>query len=101
MVGKEVKIQLLHGSNIGALAKELTLFKYMSEENMKKMVGAELIDNYVVGQSRGGWYYTCVVYEAWRRVDTKMVAVKSINKNKWPSSYGAVSYTHLTLPTKA
>ena len=42
MVGKDVKLQLLHGSTIGALVKELNLYKYMCEESMRKIFGIEV-----------------------------------------------------------
>ena len=34
---------------------------------------------------------TCVVHEAWRRKDGGKVAVKIINKLKWPTKYSAPS----------
>ena len=54
------------------------------------MFPASLCDLYLMGSVVGDGS-TCIVLEAWRRSDMLKVAVKVINKLKWPTKYSAPS----------
>jgi len=85
----ENNIQILQdGDTIGVLDEEFSLYVFISEDGPRKNFGATLCDLYHMGSAVGAGA-TSRVYEAWRREDCLKVAVKVINKTKWPNKYSA------------
>jgi len=87
-VGKNKQQHVRDGDKISIIDGSFVVFTFISEKGPRTRFPSSLCDLYHMGGEVGSGS-TCCVYLAWRRKDVLKVAVKVINKIKWPTKYSA------------